>query len=913
MPQTDYRLLNTKLYPPRIAGDLVPRPRLIDKLTQGKDRRLTVVSAPAGYGKTTLVRVWLETVDRPYAWLSLDEQDSDLATFVSYIIAALRTVFPDACQTVWSLLSSPTLPEPGRLANIFLLDLERLPGSLALVLDDYHAVRSRSVQAFVKRLIQYLPARVHLVLIARSDPPLALSWLRGQRQLSEIRTGDLCFTRTEADALLTGILGDSAPGEVTALLEERTEGWAAGLQLAALSMQDSPDPAASARRFARSSHRMVTDYLVTEVLENLPEVHRRLLLRMSIVERFCASMCEIFDEPSETPGSGVILLETLWRSNLFLVALDDQGVWYRYHHLFRSLLRHRLRLAYSDQIVAGLHRRATGWFTANGMYEEAITHAVQAGEESLAAQLVEEHMHEALDQEDWRRLERWVNLLPGTVLQRPGVLVGQAFVQHLRYKPAAVISLVADAETGLEVDTSAYYSPAQKKEWLGAINVLRSNAYSGTGNPERRLSYAEAALVHLPPEPSFARGLAELQVVVGLQETGQKDTAVALARSKLSGQSAQANVRTMRLLLALGMVYFAEADSDGVQAVAMSYLKLALEAGQKVSIGWANFGLGWVHYQHNDLSTAETYFNDVIRMRYDVHGRCAVDSFTGLALTLRAKGRHEAAMEAVENLRNLLLDRGMAGMMRVAGAVALRLDEVGGNRIVPEEFLADSGAQFTADLWAMPVLAAARAFLQQGTPDKLSVASELLKTCRTLAEARHARRRLIEIGALETLLHSARGEEESALERLQASVLLGEAGGALRLFVDAGPGLRPYLEQLLALGIAPAYVRRILDAYRVPASGAELLVLPQLTSDETRPPAAVSLDLLTYREIDVLFLLDQRLTNKEIAARLTISPRTVQKHTINIYRKLDVDGRRQAVAQARTLGLLPVSSSGSSL
>jgi ATP/maltotriose-dependent transcriptional regulator MalT len=404
---------------------------------------------------------------------------------------------------------------------------------------------------------------------------------------------------------------------------------------------------------------------------------------------------------------------------------------------------------------------------------------------------------------------------------------------------------------------------------------------------------------------AFARSLAEFWQIYGLQHCGQTEAAVALASQWLRQQPEQPDVRALRQLLALCGIYYDRADVPALMATATTFREVAVRAQRGLSLGWANFLLGWAHYQSNELATAAEYFEQLARSPFGAHGRAVIDSLAGLALTRHAQGQEEEARAAVGSLRAFLLDSGTVDLMPVAASLAVRLASGQGPWDTPSDFARGLDAQLAADIWELPGLTAVRASILLGEPARLAAAAELLAQCRLLAETRHTKRRLIEIAILEASLRAAQGDDAATLAALQQAVALGEPGGGLRFFLDDGPGLRPYLQQLLDQGVAPAYVRAILAAYPAqsavpPSPTYSLQVVDRDTVREPYPD-----DLLTNREIDVLLLLEQRLTNKEIATRLSISPRTVQKHAINIYQKLHVSNRRQAAARARALGLLP--------
>lgn len=447
-------LLTIKLHRPRLTAPLVERPRLLVRLTAGLEQGLLLVSAPAGYGKSTVVNQWLDTVDLPWAWISLDEHDSDLATFLSYGLAALRSVYPEAGRAVETLLRAPALPAPPVLADALLSDLAALPGPLLLVLDDYHAIQSLDVHAVVRRVVQHLPAHVHLVLTTRADPPLPLERLRGQRQLCELRGADLRFTAEEAAQLLRLELGATPDKETTALLEKSTEGWAVGLHLAALSLCGQNDPAAFVPKIAQSGHQLMLDYLLAEVLQGLPDDRRAALLQTALLDRFCAPLIDAIQGEDGAILPGADLVTELRRANLFLTPLDDQGTWFSYHQLFRQLLRNRLRQAFGQAEICAMHARASAWFAREGLVDEAIVHALQADDPLQAASLVECHIHEMLDREEWRQLERWIGLLPPEMRNRPRLLLAQGWLSFIRYQFLAIVALLEAAEAALARETA---------------------------------------------------------------------------------------------------------------------------------------------------------------------------------------------------------------------------------------------------------------------------------------------------------------------------------------------------------------------------------------------------------------------------------------------------------------------------
>ena len=392
-------------------------------------------------------------------------------------------------------------------------------------------IQTIDVHVAMARLVQHMPAHVHLVLTTRADPPLPLERLRGRQQLVEIRSADLRFTPEEAGQLLRQMLGAAATDETAALLEESTEGWAVGLQLAAISLRSRSDPVAFARRIAQSSHQLVTDYLLAEVLEGLPEAQRACLLQTSLLDRFCVPLCDAIRGEASQELTGEDFLRAVRRSNLFLVPLDDEGTWFRYHQLFRHLLRNRLRQFYSDAEIRDMHARASAWFAAHGLLDEAIVHAVKAKDVLRAATLVEDHVHPSLDREDWRQVERWIGLLPADVLNRPRLLVAQAWLHYIRYQFPAIVTLLDAAESAMASDPASIQ--ANETTLRGEISTLRATIAYNQNDVQSMVRLAEAAMQQLRPEMQYAMGQANYFYISGLQATGQYAAAVEFAHRQL--------------------------------------------------------------------------------------------------------------------------------------------------------------------------------------------------------------------------------------------------------------------------------------------------------------------------------------------------------------------------------------------
>lgn len=411
-PKESLTLINTKFIIPRVSSDLVLRSHLIERLNDGLNRKLTLVCAPAGYGKTTLLSQWLADSSHPVAWLSLDENDNNLVVFLSYFVTAIQRIFPETGQATLNLLEAPQKPPLEHITSTLINELAEQGEPFLLVLDDYHTISDAEVHQLMEALITYMPPEMHLVLASRKDFPLPLVRLRIGREMTEIRVKELRFTSAETKVYLEQTTEMELSRETVAILEERTEGWIAALHLAAIAMRGEADHERFARSF-KGSHRELMNYLVSEVLSQQSENVQAFLLQTSILSRLCAQLGGAVIGDSANQSQEII--ERLEQANLFIVPLDDERGWYRYHHLFREMLNLRLQAQMSQEAIAALHNSASVWLSQHGFIDEAIRHALAAENVSGAIELIDHHRHDLLNQSNWRILERWLSLLPDQV------------------------------------------------------------------------------------------------------------------------------------------------------------------------------------------------------------------------------------------------------------------------------------------------------------------------------------------------------------------------------------------------------------------------------------------------------------------------------------------------------------------
>ena len=900
---------------------------MTQQLDAAANKRLILVSAPAGFGKTTLLAEWLPENGRPWAWVSLDRTDSDLATFIAYFVAAVQTANPSACQGTHELLRAPQLPPLAQLATTLINDLAGLPSDALLVLDDYHVIRERAVHELLTALVYRLPRQLHLVIATRADPPLPIARWRATGYVAEIRAADLRFTTDEARAFLDLETGLVLPQPVFSRISESSEGWIASLKLVALSIRSRathPEPAQVpdlAGIFEKEANRHVADFLMEDVLARQPKIVRDFLLRTAILDRFTAPLCDALGSDSTAPPSTAKakdILKWIERANLFLVALDEQRRWYRYHHLFRSLLENQLRLACAEADIAQLHLRASAWFARQGLTEEAVQHALAAGDVDRAATLIEERKHDLLNHEDWHTIKRWLDWLPAELVERrPALLLARGRIMHFqgRYTQLQpLLGRVAVLLAGPAPDGAGMTPPQpldsiqldlEHRDLSALVALLVGD------DPQAAHALLDGMWDRVSPSHEFLRGTLALTWAMASQFTGRFHEARQMLIAELSALDEHRGYVAGRLLLALSLIHIFEGQWDEGVRWAGRLLARARVSKSLLSLGWAHHCLGVCSYERNDLRAAAAHFQENAEHADSLNARCAHDSLVGLALTRRALGERAASDSAIEALESFDLHHAFPSFEAEAQSVRARLALLGGDMPAAQRWLGVTDvAQVMAGhlqqmmTFEIPQLTLMRVLIAGGRPADLQRAETELDRLLATARRLHAVRREIEILALQSLVQSTLGKSSLALDALA----LAQPRRFVRTFVDLGPELARLLGELVRRGRHSSYAGELLAAFDQPRPAPDSApdAAPNPATQSPRPGGKL-IEPLTNRETEILNLMAQHLTNDEIARALFISPLTVKSHTRNLFDKLGVKRRRFAIQRAQELGLLTTS------
>jgi LuxR family transcriptional regulator, maltose regulon positive regulatory protein len=898
------RLLETKLYVPRSRRGLVPRPRLSERLDRGTASKLTLVSAPAGFGKTTLVTEWLAAgsgapaTERPAAWLSLDRADNDPASFWTYVIAALRTVASGVGESALTLLQAPQPPPIETVLTALLNDLGATAGDIVLVLDDYHVIDASEVQGGMAFLLDHLPPWLHVVIASRADPALPLARWRARGELVEIRAADLRFTPDEAAAYLNEMMGLQLTAQDVAALEARTEGWIAALQLAALSMQGRDDVAAFIAGFA-GDDRYVVDYLVEEVLQRQPDRVQAFLLQTSILDRLSGPLCDAVTGQ----GGGKATLEALDRGNLFLVPLDDRRRWYRYHHLFADMLHARLLDERPGQ-VPDLHRRASAWYEQNGERSVAIGHALAAEDFGRAADLVELAIPAMRRTRQEAALGGWLKALPDEVVRvRPVLSVGLAGALLAVGDFEGVEGRLRDAErclgTGAGAQAPAAEMGVNDEEFRrvpAGIELYRSALAMARGDVLGTVRHARRAVDFSPEEDHLVRASAAGMSGLAFWTSGDLEAGYSAYAECVAGLRRAGHIADIfGCSIALADIRIAQGRLGEAMRTYEQALQGAAEQGGPVLRGTADMyvGMSEVYRERDDLPAAT---QQLLRSQeLGEHNGLPQNRYrwrVAMARIRQAEGGLPGALDLLDEAERLYTGDFFPNVRPVPALKARiwiaqgRLGEAFG-WAREHNLSVDDDLSYLREFEHITL---ARMLLGERAEDSVHQATRLLERLLLAAEEGERTGRVIEILVLQALTRQRRGDIPAALACLERAVTLAEPEGYVRVFVDEGQPMASLLRALAKQRIAGNYVRRLLAG--VGETGHD------------RPVEQALIEPLSERELDVLRLLGTELDGPAIARELTVSLHTVRTHTKHIYAKLAVTNRRAAVRRAQELDLM---------
>jgi LuxR family maltose regulon positive regulatory protein len=884
-------ILATKLAIPSLRPGFVGRPRLGDRLSQCPPQALVLIAAPAGWGKTSLLSQWCARTTEDAlrtAWVSLDAGDNDPTRFLLYVAAAMENAQqPGLGEAVRGMLQSPTRPPMQAILTALLNEIDALKETRTLVLDDYHVIEAQPVHDALAFLIDHLPPTLRLVIATRMDPPLPLSRLRARDQLVELRASDLRFTEDEASAFLNQVMGLHLDAQAVSRLESRTEGWIAGLQLAALSLKGREDAAAFLDSFT-GSHRYIMDYLFDEVLARQPEGVREFLTQTSVLNRLCGPLCEAV---TGQPG-GQATLERLEAANVFLIPLDAERRWYRYHNLFADVLRARLAQEPEGR-AAELHRRAAEWFDSRGIGEEAVDHALAGNHLNLAAEYVARYGDEIWKRGGQDTMERWLSALPYEVkASRPDLCASQACIYLYKFQTEELRRYLDTCRPDVLSDEPC------KRDMQGRLLAVEGYLLRLQGSYARALELSRSAYACFRQENILWRGLTMLNLGTLYYENCDLQAAIdAFTEAGRLGRAGGDLITVLSSACCLGEVREEQGALREAANIFRTTLDYATEHGVArfpyLSRSYAC--LGRLHYQWNDLSAAQALLEEGLECKIaGAINLCLLE----LVKVYRALGRAEQLAALCVQLNSDPSRFALIDLQPVVAAFRIwaqpERDEVAQAWLA--RYDATAGESMALTFPCIPyrlaeMLIWARIRLAQGQTTLVRARLES-QLARLSLQGRHGS--AVEVRTALAALHQQENRIEQAVAVLEPALVLAERQGYVRAFLNAGKALIPVLRQAAAQGIAPDCVARLLDAFRV-----EGLLRP-----EKQPGVSDLEEPLSEREIEVLRLVAAGLTNPEIAEHLFLSVGTVKRHVYNIYSKLQVTSRVEAATRARNLKIL---------
>ncbi len=900
-------LLATKLHVPRPQPGFVPRPRLAGRLDEGL-ARLVLVCAPAGSGKTAVLAAWARSGNHRVAWLSLDAGDNDPVRFWRHEVAALDRAHPGIGERAGPLLGPPAPSSFDALVTAVINELTAEPGEdeVLLVLDDYHLIDSQPVHASLMFLLEHLPPGLRVVLASRSDPPLPLARLRASGQLAELRADELRFTADEAAALLREAAGADLPGAAVAALAARTEGWAAGLQLAALSLRGQADPAGFVAAFS-GSHRYVLDYLAGEVLEGQSEQVREFLLETSVLERLAGGLCDALTGRADSQA----MLEAIEQAGLFLLPLDEVRGWWRYHHLFADLLRARLQQEQPGRVPA-LHRAAATWSEEHRLADDAVRHAVAAGEMSWAARLIEQHFDAYFVPGESATIQRWLAALPADLIRsRPRLLLAQAALADASSMVEAVGGLLDDAEHASADAADEPFEPSAGRAASFLVNVpagialYRAYLAGVRGDAEGTAAFASRALADLGEGEqlleSVARWhLAQAEWSRGRLAEAERDLASSLARPTLIAPGRDY----------LGQVQHAQGRLDAAAGTYRQMLEITAPPDRPAlpAAGIGYVGLAEVAYQRNELDAALEHVTEGIALcrQLFTYTQPLATGLATLAWIRQAQGDPAGALEAMGEAEQVAPGPGVTGLLNPVPAQRARLLLAQGDIAAAARWTEECGLGADDE----PTYQREREYLVLArvliAEDRPGPALGLLERLHAAAAAQDRTGSIIEIQALQALALAAAGDQNAAVNALAQALALACPQGHVRVFADEGAPMAALLGRLVAAqkaepaaarGVPLGCLAQVLRAFGgkddVQGAGRAVAAVPGLVEQ------------LTARELEILVLLAAGMPNPAIAEDLVVTLDTVKKHVSHLLGKLGAANRTEAVTRARQLGLIP--------
>jgi LuxR family maltose regulon positive regulatory protein len=895
-------LLKTKFQRPSLPDDFVPREGLVSYFLDNIDKPLILVSSDSGSGKSLFVSSCLDKIPYPHAWVSLDTTDNDLRNFLSYFVMAVHRELPFFGEKSLSVLSSSQLPPPGEIVRSLINDLDALDTHMLLVVDDLHLISNPEVYSVLSSMLEFPPPLFHLVLISRTDPPLPLERLRAKNKVTRLGADHLRLSYDEIKLFVEKNLRITAHDPLVRMLERKTEGWATGLRLAMLHLSlQKEDPESSVRLLNEIN--FSGNYFMEEVLKNLDPVVKEFLLKTSVLERFTPPLTDYLLGWHKEQARSHELLRQILQMNLFVVNLDKTDKWFRYHHLFQDFLRGELEKGYPEEEITLLHERATDWYGANGLIEDAFYHAIRIGAYEKVADMIEEHMDEPLNKDKWYILDDWLSRLPEEYLhERPSLLVASMWVMHNKatWVIPDLLREISRLGENTELDNEI---KVQVRFFQGVVQ------YWATHLTESLKSF-EYVRKNLSKEKIGAISVNNYYYLTASHNNGMGEKAVKEIEKLLLNESLDPFYRAM-LIGGIAYVRMLEGNLDEVDELSRKIREIGREIRNNFLVAWSAYLRGMCYFYQNRLEEAEKQFGDTLDNIYMLNLLGPLDSFAGHVLTLQTLGKKKKLERILEKMSDFVRRRNNPAFDTFMNSFRSRLALLEGNMEAAGKYMNNVNMYFESGnlfFWIeTPRITYCKYLLAMNDPEHTGKAGRLTREIEELARRTHNVSQLVQVLVLRAVVERRKGSVSAARAILAEALERGMQGSWVRPFFESAPDIRDLLEEIEPEQLPAKFRDKImlsLQKYVFPAerntAGAGGKSIDEEGDAATYDPAII----LTNRELDVLLLLAGRLSNKEIANRLFISVATVKRHAITIYRKLGVNKRREAVSKAEKLGIL---------
>ncbi len=882
-------ILRTKLHTPPITQELVARPHLIEYLNARRVQPLILVSAPAGYGKSTLISHWLDTCDWSNAWISLDKSDHDLQQFLLYFLTAIEDIFPNSCQQSLVMSQAPQLPSLASLTMIISNELEGIEQPFFLVLDDYHQIHTQSpVNNFINLLLNRPPLPFHLIIITRRDPPVHLVTLRASNQITEIRMNELCFNRIETKQLLKNTASFSANDNILDNLTREIEGWVVGLQLVSQVLRSHHNQ----QEFLQNLNHGVQQtnaYLLHEVfIRQAPHI-QKYMLYTSILNRFCVPLCEALHLSQHKESSNALnaqqFIHELNNNNLFTISLDLQGQWFRFHHLFQQLLQNELKQQMSSTEILALHQQAGHWFHTHHFIDEAIEHFILADDPISAAEIIEQrHWRAEQDVDSWQSHKKWLAMIPDTIkAQRPNLLISQLWIMHDRYQLHKITPIIQQLEV-------MYHNNLLDSTCIGGLKLFQGMLCYWSGKGEVGLQLLLDAQKILPKKHPRIEGLIDNYISITRHITGQEKTALRLSNQAIKTHHSENKLLSSRLYLSRSLLHASSGNLQDAVQDGQTVSHILAHSDSMLMKGWGDYIAGISYFRLNNLSLALEKFYPFIKNKYNMHTRVSIDALIGLALTQQAMQQENIAKETMADLQQFVREIKQADHLLVAQSGQARLALLQGNLDQAVNWLNSINEKPTASsmfLWLEnPIITQTRVLIALGSNDALHQATKILSSLLQEVRALHNTCQIIEILILQVVALEQLGQKTKAISTLKQVIIRAEPGQWLRPFMEQGKMILPVLKRFIKQTASTDYINLIITHCKPLRITHKVPSISAMTGRQGED--------LTHREIEILELLTQRMQNKEIARKLFVSPETIKTHLKHLYQKLGVNNRREA-------------------